>query len=164
MGKKKKSKKRGSREHGRGRKKGRGAGIRGGRGNAGADAHRRSKIYKEHGRDYFGSDGFNRPPKVVDEDVTVNVDDLARLADELQAEGHADPDGDAIEVDLDAAGIDKLLGAGRVHRSFRVRVGDATDKALEKIQAQGGEVTVLGSEDEGADDNGEASGDEPSNP
>lgn len=160
MGKKKKSKKRGSREHGRGRKKGRGAGIRGGRGNAGSDAHRRSKIYKEHGRDYFGSSGFNRPQKVVEEDVTCNVGDLARLLDTLEEEGHVEEDEDGFTVDLDAAGYDKLLGGGRVHHTLRVHVEDATDKALEKIQDQGGEVEVI--EDETEAD--EAEGEEPSNP
>lgn len=164
MGKKKKSKKRGSREHGRGRKKGRGAGIRGGRGNAGSDAHRRSKIYKEHGRDYFGSSGFNRPQKVVEEDVTCNVGDLGRLVDELADQGHAEEGEDAITLDLEAAGYDKLLGGGRVHRTFEVRVSDTTDKALEKIQGQGGNVEVLEDEAEDEDPDDEGQGEEPSNP
>lgn len=160
MGKKKKSKKRGSREHGRGRKKGRGAGIRGGVGNAGADGHRKQKLVKEHGKDYFGRDGFTRPDKVVEETVTCNVGDLGRLVDELAEEGHAEEDGDAFTLDLDAAGIDKLLGGGRVHRTFQVRVSDTTDKAIEKLEDVGGDVEVL--DDGDADEDAESSTDEPS--
>lgn len=159
MGKKKKSKKRGSREHGRGRKKGRGAGIRGGRGNAGAKKHRRIKLYKEHGTDYFGDYGFNRPPGTVEEDTTANVGDLARLAGDLEDDGHADLDADPITLDLDAAGYDKLLGGGRVHRAFTVHVSDVTEKARSKLEAEGGSVDLLDDGDEPSDE-----GSEPSNP
>ncbi len=159
MGKKKKSKKRGSREHGRGRKKGRGAGIRGGRGNAGANKHRRTKLYKEHGTDYFGDYGFNRPQSMVEEDTTTNVGDLARLAKNLEEDGHADPEADPIVVDLDAAGYDKLLGGGRVHHAFHVHVSDATDKARSKLEAEGGNVELTDDGDNPADE-----GNEPSNP
>lgn len=155
MGKKKKSKKRGSREHGRGRKKGRGAGIRGGRGNAGAKGHRKNKIIKEEGADYFGSHGFTRPDAVVEETVTTNVGDLLRLEDELAAAGHMAEADDGLTVDLDAAGIDKLLGAGRVHKAYRVSVKDATDKAQAKLEAEGGSVDML--EDESSEDADEPS-------
>jgi large subunit ribosomal protein L15 len=148
---KKKSKNRGSRLHGRGKKKGRGAGIRGGRGNAGVDGHRQQKIVKEHGKDYFGSHGFNRPQKVVEETVTCNVGDLGRLLDELDG---VEEDGDTFVVDLGEAGVDKLLGGGRVHRPFEVRVPETTDKAIDKVEAEGGEITVLddGESEEDASD------------
>lgn len=161
MGKqKKKSKKRGSREHGRGRKKGRGAGIRGGRGNAGAGGHRRTAIFKEHGTDYFGSSGFTRPQKVIEETVTCNVGDLLGLKDDLTEEGFTEEDGDVLVIDLDAAGYDKLLGGGRVHEAYRVRVEETTDKAVAKIEETGGDVEILESDDEEASEETEA--DEPS--
>ncbi len=161
MGKKKKSKKRGSREHGRGRKKGRGAGIRGGRGNAGSDGHRKTQIHKEHGTDYFGRDtGFTRPDAVVEETAACNVGDLARLIDELDEDGHVDRDGDTITVDLDEAGYDKLLGAGRVHHTFAVRVKEATDKALEKIEANDGAIEILQTEEDAPEDGADEPSDE----
>lgn len=147
-------KKRGSKTHGRGKKKGRGAGIRGGRGNAGSFGHKFTQFYQKYGERYFGGHGFTRPQKVLEETVTCNVGDLDRLADNLDDE-FVSQDGDVTILDLDAAGIDKLLGGGKVHRAVQVRVAETTDKASEKIQAEGGSIEVLETEDDEEPDEAE---------
>jgi large subunit ribosomal protein L15 len=158
MAKKKKQKKRGSREHGRGKKAGRGAGLRGGRGNANPNGSRKLTTFEEKGTDYFGGHGFTRPPEVVEETVTMNVGDLLDEVDDLAEEGFVDEEGDTMVVDLEAAGIDKLLGAGRVHKTYEVRVPQTTDKAHDKIEANGGSIEVT-EPDEDASDGEESSND-----
>ena len=54
------SKYRGGRTHGRGRKAGRGAGLRGGRGNAGLHKHKWISTVK-YSPEHFGRRGFKRP-------------------------------------------------------------------------------------------------------
>lgn len=152
-------KRRGSKTHGRGKKKGRGAGIRGGRGNAGSFGHKFVHYRKKYGERYFGDHGFTRPDAVVTETVTCNVGDLERLIDNLE-DAHVSQDGDTTVIDLDAAGIDKLLGGGKVHRPIRVRVAETTDKALAKIQDTGGDIEVLETEDDEAGSDEETAEDE----
>ena len=66
------------RTHGRGHKAGRGAGKRGGRGNAGMNKHRvmtRIKYMPNH----WGMHGFNRNPSLRKVNVTCNVCDLEKM-------------------------------------------------------------------------------------
>ena len=113
------------RTNGRGHKAGRGAGKRGGRGNAGMNKHRvmtRIKYMPNH----WGMHGFNRDPSLRNVSVTVNVGQLEEMA-----EG-------ADSIDLTELGIDKLLGSGRISSSLTVTVESASAKAVEKIEAAGG--------------------------
>ncbi|DAC35695.1 MAG: 50S ribosomal protein L15 [Euryarchaeota archaeon] len=122
------------RTNGRGHKAGRGAGKRGGRGNAGMNKHRvmtRIKYMPNH----WGMHGFNRDPSLRNVSVTVNVGQL-----EAMAEG-------ADSIDLTELGIDKLLGSGRISSSLTVTVESASAKAVEKIEAAGGTVETDGDDD-----------------
>jgi len=119
-------KRRGSRTHGRGKKAGRGAGLRGGRGNAGLHKHKFCYMLKympDHfGRRGFTYHGFKREKRVI------NVGDLEKLFPEKD------------EINLEKEGFDKLLGKGEVSKKLKVIVPYATQKAIEKIEAVGGEV------------------------
>ncbi len=123
-----------SRYHGRGKKAGRGAGLRGGRGNAGLNKHRvmtRIKYMPNH----WGMYGFNRDPSLRTVHVTANVSQLADIA------------GDNDSVNLSKLGIDKLLGSGRITQAISVTVEHASAKAIQKVEAAGGSVTL--SDDDG---------------
>ncbi|MEA3166280.1 MAG: large subunit ribosomal protein [Thermoplasmata archaeon] len=129
---------RGNHTHGRGKKAGRGAGLAGGRGRAGANKHRflmlqilggkhehmAAKRWGRIGFKYRSRDGNPKPE-------TVNVGDLA-----LRFPGMA-------EVDLKAQGIGKLLGSGEIAHKVTVKVDHASAGAIEKVKAAGGQVTVL---------------------
>ena len=132
---------RGSRTHGRGKKHGRGAGCRGGTGMAGLHKHK-FKWMLVYQPDYFGRHGFVRhhdgEPQVTSIDLEALEFHLAHL---LEA-GHAREAGAAVEVDLGAAGITKLLGSGRLGRPLKITVARATPGAIEKVAAAGGEVLV----------------------
>ncbi len=132
---------RGMRTHGHGKKARRGHGKRGGVGNAGVWKHRKIAIMKADPL-HFGRHGFKRAPEIVEEPVTINVGEIQDRLQSLVEQGHAKKDGDTYVIDLESMGIDKLLGAGKVTSPMRVKVPEATDRAIEKIKNIGGEVEV----------------------
>ncbi len=120
---------RGSRTHGRGIKAGRGAGLRGGRGNAGLHKHKFMYMLK-YMPDHFGVHGFKRPQGMTKEITAINVGQLEEIFPGKK------------DIDLTKEGIDKLLGGGVIHHPIHVNVKTATEKAIEKIQEKGGKVNV----------------------
>ncbi|MEM0350883.1 MAG: uL15 family ribosomal protein [Archaeoglobaceae archaeon] len=164
---------RGSRTCGGGsHKKRRGAGHRGGRGNAGVHKHKYLKFLKlaKLGLYEFGKHGFTRPRAVVEEfsrekilisrlkelrdegkldertyrllksKTEINVGDLDSIIDTLVNLGLAEKRGDKYFVNLEQLGYSKLLGSGNVTKAIEVKVGKATEKAVEKLRAVGGGV------------------------
>jgi len=126
----KKTKKfRGSMTHGRGKKGGRGAGLRGGRGNAGLRKHRIMYMLKNM-PDHFGRHGFKRPQSIIRRDKTINVGQL-----EEKFPGKKN-------IDLAKEGFDKLLGGGKINSNFKIKVNNASEKAVEKIKEKDGEVII----------------------
>lgn len=130
---------RGSRTHGRGKKAGRGAGIIGGHGNAGLGKHEKMKVLKWD-RNRWGRHGFKRPQCVVHANSTMNVGELGEQISKLADMGFAVKDGDAYNVNLTEAGIDKLLGCGSIDVKVNVTVSQASAQAREKIEASGGSI------------------------
>ncbi|MFA5860434.1 MAG: uL15m family ribosomal protein [Candidatus Thermoplasmatota archaeon] len=140
--KRKSSKRRGDREVGRGRKKGRGAGLRGGRGNAGKHKHKRvhyAKLGQEFGATNYG---FKRPDEAVELVNAVNVSELDHVLPRLVQMGEAKNEGGVFTVDLARMGIDKLLGSGQVRSKIHVTVEEATESAKAKIAEAGGQVVA----------------------
>ena len=133
------SKFRGSRTHGRGKKAGRGAGLRGGRGNAGLHKHKWISVVK-YCPDYFGHHGFKRPQSVVYSKVTMNLSEVEQSLPSLSKDGFAVHKDGKWSVDLSKMGVDKLLGSGRVRTAMDVKVAEASAKAEEKLKVAGGSV------------------------
>ncbi len=131
---------RGSRTHGRGKKHGRGAGGRGGHGNAGLHKHKFKSMVK-YDPMHFGRHGFTRHA-LTHEVTVINLEELVARVPELEAAGHAKKAGTSIEVDLTAAGIDKLLGAGQLAGAFKITVSAASEQARAKVQEAGGQVLL----------------------
>ena len=123
--------------HGRGKKAGRGAGLRGGRGNAGLLKHRFTYMLK-YMPDHFGRHGFKRPPSVQHHDTTINVGQLEELFPGKKT------------INLIEEGYDKLLGAGDISSTISIIVPKATERAITKIQEQGGKVKVNTTEEKNA--------------
>ncbi len=132
---------RGSRTHGRGKKAGRGAGKRGGKGNAGLHKHKVQYMLK-YMPDHFGRHGFKRPQKMVSAKITMNVGDLEQILDVMKAQGTAVEKDGKITLDLTALGIDKLLGNGQVSTPFEVLVSETTVLAKAKVEEAGGHIVV----------------------
>ncbi len=130
---------RGSRTHGRGRKAGRGAGLRGGRGNAGLHKHKWISVVK-YCPDYFGHHGFKRPQSVVTDKITVNLSEVEQSLPALAKDGFAVEKDGKWTVDLTKMGVDKLLGSGRISTPISIKVPEASAGALEKLMAAGGNI------------------------
>jgi large subunit ribosomal protein L15 len=131
------SKFRGSRTHGRGKKAGRGAGLRGGRGNAGLHKHKWISVVK-YCPDYFGHHGFKRPQSVVSDKVTMNLSEVEQALPSMAKDGFAVQKDGKWSVDLTKMGVDKLLGSGRISTAISVKVAEASATALEKLKSSGG--------------------------
>ena len=119
---------RGSRYHGRGKKAGRGAGKRGGRGNAGINKHRlltRLKYMPRH----WGMHGFNRHPSLRKVNISINLQELQDMTEDDT-------------VNLGELGYDKLLGKGKMNRAMNIIVAKASARAVSKVEAAGGTVTI----------------------
>jgi large subunit ribosomal protein L15 len=133
---------RGSRTHGRGKKAGRGAGKRGGRGNAGLHKHKFISTVK-YDPAHFGRRGFRRPTILSEtKPTTINIGQLEEQLDTFLEKGHAKKVGEKIEVNLDSAGIEKLLGSGKLKKPLKIIVGEASERAISKVEDAGGELVL----------------------
>ena len=128
----------GSRTRGRGHKKGRGAGLRGGRGNAGC--HKTKRIMYELVGRVWGAHGFKRPQTVVMANNAINLKVIEESAAEWVDEGNASKKGKTVSIDLKKMGYDKLLGTGVPSQAYKITIGAASAKAVEKVEAAGGEI------------------------
>ncbi len=112
----------------------RGSGSRGGHGKAGTHKGR----WNQNEPKWQPRVGFRCPSEKSIS--TINLRDLARLVPPPRSKGKSDA---AIKtVDLTSLGYDKLLGAGRIDRPLRVKVGSASESVIRKISEAGGEVVI----------------------
>jgi large subunit ribosomal protein L15 len=133
---------RGKRTHGRGHKAGRGAGLRGGRGNAGLHKHKYMHLLK-YMPDHFGGHGFKRHPSLANKKVSINISEIEERLGEFVEMGVAKEEKDMVSIDLSSIGVDKLLGRGSVRRKMTIIVPEASSKAESKIVEAGGAVQTL---------------------
>ncbi len=115
--------------HGKGKKAGRGAGLRGGRGNAGLLKHRYMHMVKNM-PNHFGKHGFKRHQSITKRNKTINI---GQLVDNFPGKN---------EIDLTKEGFDKLLGGGRLNKKLKIKVNEASEKAIAKIKEKGGEIIL----------------------
>ena len=132
---------RGSHTHGWGsKKKHRGSGNRGGKGNAGtgkrADQNKPS-IWHEQ---YFGKHGFTHKGAIHHK--TVNVEYLNENIEKLVKSNEAKLQNGAFAVNIADLGFDKLLGKGRVTKKLVITADYASSRAVEAVKGAGGEVIV----------------------
>ncbi len=138
----KKRRQRGSNTHGGGTHKNRrGAGNRGGRGNAGRKKHH------DQTSSPLGKHGFTRPPEIqptvaevdlqeIDEEIVLLADDgLAEETDDgyrADVREIASPDADTDVV--------KVLGSRQVRHALTVVADEFSEAAIEAIESAGGEA------------------------
>lgn len=141
---------RGSKTHGGGSmKKRRGSGHRGGRGMAGSGKRadqKKPSILAEYGNKYFGKHGFKRP--FAKRIKAINLGTINLKIENMVKKGLAKLQSGAYVIELDKLGYDKLLGSGKVTKKFKIKVNHASNKAIERVKAAGGEVELLQPEEE----------------
>ncbi|MBU4535141.1 MAG: 50S ribosomal protein L15 [Euryarchaeota archaeon] len=141
--KRKINKMRGSRTVGGGcSKKRRGAGNRGGRGQAGGHKHHWSWIVKFDPQ-HFGKYGFKRPIRAINDVNPVNVSYLDEKSEELLQKGMASSENDMIVIDVTELGYNKVLGQGKVTKALLIKSPQFSGSAEKKIQEAGGEALTL---------------------
>ena len=137
----KRSKFRGSRTCGGGTHKNRrGAGNRGGRGRAGHRDHRFSH-YLLYGEIHNGKHGFFNQTSTKEKALSIGV--LDQMAEALVDEGKASREGDAIVINAEQIGIDKILGSGKVTQKMNISARSFSEQAKVKIEALGGQALVI---------------------
>ncbi len=140
----KKNRQRGSRTHGGGTHKNRrGAGNRGGRGNAGRSKH------QMHGQPPLGKHGFTRPPEVQREVAEIDVRTIDEQVALWAAEGIAEEtefgyrvDARDVVEDADEADVVKVLGNGQVRNQLEVVADAFSASAVEGIEGEGGDAVL----------------------
>ena len=140
----KKRRQRGTRTHGGGTQKNRrGAGNRGGRGEAGRRKH------EIHGKAPLGKTGFTRPPELREDVREVDLQTLDEEAPFLVAQGRAEEtefgyriDARDVAEDGHDADVVKVLGSGQVRHQLEVVADDFTEAAAERIEAEGGDAVL----------------------
>jgi large subunit ribosomal protein L15 len=142
---KKSAKRRAHTTHGYGSmKKNRGAGNKGGVGNAGSGKKADQKKPSIHPGKYFGKRGFH---SVHSEKIAISVYELSKNVSKFEKKGALTKEGDLYNLDLGKAGVQKLIATGNVNGKFNIRVDAASPKAVEKVEKAGGKVELLKSKE-----------------
>jgi large subunit ribosomal protein L15 len=117
----------------------RGAGHRGGRGNAGVKKHRKSWFLSKDPTALIDK-GPGRPnvPKAIPR--SVNIGNIDARADELVKSGLAKKKAKKLHLDLSEVGYDKLLGGGIVKNAWVIKADRASSIAARKVADAGGEI------------------------
>jgi large subunit ribosomal protein L15 len=92
----------------------------------------------KHEPEYFGKRGF-KPPKRKDVNA-INVGELDEKVNQLLDQRKANKKKNAIHIDLQQLGYDKLLGRGQATHSLVIKVNDHSKSAQEKIEKAKGKI------------------------
>jgi large subunit ribosomal protein L15 len=125
--------------HGGGhRKKRRGAGSRGGRGNAGTGKKAGHKVAGSIRK--LGSRGFTSKTK---KGATVGLNNFTiKKVEKLVTDGKANKEGDTYSINLNSLGYKKLIATGNVNLKLKITAKQFSAKAEEKVKAAGGEIVL----------------------
>ena len=118
------------------------SGSKGGYGAAGMHKHKWSWVIK-YAPSWFGKRGFTRHPSIVEQQFTINLQEIKERVDELKTRGLAKEENGTIVIDLTKLGYTKLLGYGNIDFKAKIIVREASQKAVEKVRKAGGEVILL---------------------
>lgn len=93
----------------------------------------------------LGKRGFKRPQDIVRiyKINTINVKDLDKKIDSLVIEKKATKSGNKYNIDMNNLNIQKILGRGEINKTINITVNKASQKAIEKVEAAGGKITLL---------------------
>jgi large subunit ribosomal protein L15 len=114
--------------------------MRGGKGRAGGRKHFWIRTVK-YEPDRYKSVGFKPPSSLRPRVATINIGDLENLARNIL--GMEVSGVDAMDLDLDELGFEKLLGNGKIRVPLTVKISEYSSRALEKIEAAGGHIVEI---------------------
>jgi len=93
----------------------------------------------------MGKKGFKRTQDIVRiyHDNTINVKDLDHRIDNYVLNNKATKSGNTYNINMNEINIQKVLGKGDVNKVINITVNKASQKAIEKVEAAGGKITLL---------------------
>lgn len=93
----------------------------------------------------MGKKGFIRPQDIrrIYQVNTLNVKDLDLKIDNFVLDKKATKSGNSYNINLNEVNIQKLLGRGDINRTMNISVNKASKRAIEKIEAAGGKVSLI---------------------
>ncbi|MHA2037687.1 MAG: uL15m family ribosomal protein [Promethearchaeota archaeon] len=93
----------------------------------------------------LGKKGFKRPQDInrIYQVNALNVKDLDLKIENLVLDKKATKSGNTYNINLNELNIQKLLGKGEINKVINISVKKASKKAIEKIEAAGGKLTLL---------------------
>jgi len=93
----------------------------------------------------MGKKGFKRPQDInrIYKVNTLNVKDLDLKIDNFVLDKKATKSGASYTINLNEMNIQKLLGNGEINKLINISVNKASNRAIEKIEAAGGKITLL---------------------
>ena len=93
----------------------------------------------------MGKRGFKRPQDInrIYQVNTLNVKDLDQKIESLVLENKATKSGNTYNINLTTINIQKVLGRGDLNKTINITVNKASKRAIEKIEAAGGKITLL---------------------
>lgn len=123
---KKNRRQRGSKTHGWGsKKKHRGGGSQGGKGQSGLLKHKKSWMIKNE-PEHFGKTGFNIPYPRREKAISLRyIDTLAKRQNKK-------------EINVSELGYDKVLGTGKLTQPLTIKASKFVERAKQKIEKAGG--------------------------
>ncbi len=134
---------RGSRSVGGGcTKKRRGAGHRGGRGNAGLNKHHKTWMVIND-PNHFGKYGFTRPTKTIQQFKPINLLDIDNNIEKYLAENVAVEEDGQIVLDVTKLGYNKVLAKGSLSTAMLIKSPKFSNSAIEKIEEVGGIAEII---------------------
>ena len=137
---KKSRKQRGSRYCGWGQvRQHRKGGMLGGKGKAGGRKHFWIRTVK-YEPDRYRKIGFKPPSSLKPRPDVVNVGELMDIAINVHGFETITAGSEGLTLDLESLGIEKLLGSGSIDIPLNIRVSEYSSRALEKLEAAGGQI------------------------
>jgi len=93
----------------------------------------------------MGKKGFKRPQDInrIYQVNTLNVKDLDLKIDNFVMDKKATKSGNSYSINLNEINIQKLLGNGEINKTINISVKKASKRAIEKIEAAGGKITLF---------------------
>lgn len=129
----------GTSSHGWGsKKKHRGAGNRGGKGNAGSGKRGDANKPKYFSKKRKSKTGFQSKKQTIDK--AINVMNVEKKINKYIQKGKAEKNADVYTINLDKMKITKLIGRGKINTKLNITVKKATESAINIIKKAGGNV------------------------
>ena len=93
----------------------------------------------------MGKKGFKRPQDInrIYKIRTLNVKDLDQKIENFVLDNKATKSGNTFNINLNNINIQKVLGRGNLNKTINITVNKASKRAIEKIEAAGGKITLL---------------------